>query len=314
MSDTPSTGAEQGALSVINQIAPLTVQQVLDRVNLIKQIKKAVMVAGIHYGPAFPGSDKDVLLKAGADTLCMTFQMVPTYEVITEPIGEGEHREHSVKCRLSTTRGMLLGEGVGSASTLETKWRFRNDIVSDSVPERYWKTRDPADLGVSVGLEAKKVDGKWCVVRRVEVANIADAFNTALKIAKKRAYVDAVITVTGSSDLFTQDVEENEDQGRTTNGNGHSQDNAEPADGDGQKSGDVMNYQGILEGNWTSGDFFNGQVEGRKFWTKDIKLGKTIASFEDQEVVVRLKRGSKPNSYQLLAIGRAPQSETKGTE
>lgn len=32
--------------------------------------------------------------------------------------------------------------------------------------------------------------------------------NTVLKIAKKRAYVDAVLTATGSSSLFTQDMED----------------------------------------------------------------------------------------------------------
>ena len=42
---------------------------------------------------------------------------------------------------------------------------------------------------------------------RVEHDNPADYYNTALKMAKKRAQVDATLTVTAASDFFTQDLE-----------------------------------------------------------------------------------------------------------
>mgnify|MGYP003149563669 CR=1 FL=1 len=38
--------------------------------------------------------------------------------------------------------------------------------------------------------------------------DLADVYNTVLKIGKKRALVDAVLTVTAASDLFTQDIED----------------------------------------------------------------------------------------------------------
>ena len=38
--------------------------------------------------------------------------------------------------------------------------------------------------------------------------NVADVANTVLKMAKKRAMVDGILTVTGASDIFTQDIEE----------------------------------------------------------------------------------------------------------
>ena len=37
-----------------------------------------------------------------------------------------------------------------------------------------------------------------------------DAANTVLKMAKKRSFVDAVLTATASSDMFTQDQKEDE--------------------------------------------------------------------------------------------------------
>jgi hypothetical protein len=43
---------------------------------------------------------------------------------------------------------------------------------------------------------------------RSENPDIADLYNTVLKMAKKRAFVDATITATAASDFFTQDVED----------------------------------------------------------------------------------------------------------
>ncbi|WP_418719751.1 hypothetical protein [Bilophila wadsworthia] len=43
---------------------------------------------------------------------------------------------------------------------------------------------------------------------RVEHDNPADYYNTCLKMAKKRALVDAVLTCTAASDIFTQDIED----------------------------------------------------------------------------------------------------------
>ena len=43
---------------------------------------------------------------------------------------------------------------------------------------------------------------------KVENDNPADCYNTVLKMAKKRALVDAVLTATAASDIFTQDLED----------------------------------------------------------------------------------------------------------
>jgi hypothetical protein len=42
----------------------------------------------------------------------------------------------------------------------------------------------------------------------VEHDNPADYYNTVLKIGKKRAQVDGILTVTAASDIFTQDIED----------------------------------------------------------------------------------------------------------
>jgi hypothetical protein len=58
--------------------------------------------------------------------------------------------------------------------------------------------------------------------------------NTVLKMAKKRALVDAVLTVLGASDIFTQDIEDMEPQ--TT----QQVRKPEPAPGPKQKDGDAL--------------------------------------------------------------------------
>ncbi len=46
------------------------------------------------------------------------------------------------------------------------------------------------------------------MARKLENDNPADDYNTVLKMAKKRALVDAVLTATAASDIFTQDLED----------------------------------------------------------------------------------------------------------
>jgi hypothetical protein len=49
-------------------------------------------------------------------------------------------------------------------------------------------------------------------VEKVENENPADHYNTVLKMAKKRAFVDATITATAASDIFTQDIGDDESE------------------------------------------------------------------------------------------------------
>ena len=37
---------------------------------------------------------------------------------------------------------------------------------------------------------------------------MVNSLNTVLKMARKRSYVDAILSATGSSRIFTQDIEE----------------------------------------------------------------------------------------------------------
>lgn len=218
-SPAPLRDDRQVTLAVDPAATALTVQQVLGQVALIQQIMSATMKDGEHYG-RIPGcGDKPTLLKPGAEKLCLTFRLAPTYEVDERTV-DRNHREYRVQCALtSVLTGAFLGQGVGICSTMEAKYRFRagaTEATDKSVPRTYWDLRqeDPAkaqELLGGKGFSPKKVDGAWMIAKaseKVENDNPADSYNTVLKMAKKRALVDAVLTATAASDIFTQDLED----------------------------------------------------------------------------------------------------------
>jgi hypothetical protein len=201
------------------------------QIALIQEVMASVMRPGEHYG-VIPGTGKKVtrlnkesgrpetveegkptLLKPGAEKLGFLFRLAPRYQITMREFAKG-HREYEVLCSLEQIQtGRFFGAGVGSATTMESKYRFRSDVIKGSdgkpkpVPEIYWDDRDRAKLG-GPQFSPRKVDGKWVIVQRVEHDNPADYYNTILKMAKKRAHVDAVLTATAASDIFTQDLED----------------------------------------------------------------------------------------------------------
>jgi len=191
----------------------LTVQQVVAQVAKIQEVMKAVMKESTkdtdgHYG-VIPGTKKPTLFKSGAEKLALTFRMAPTYSGDDKPINSPDgHREYEIKCSLASIHdGRFLGEGVGVCSTKESKWRYRSQSTNRNVPKEYWKSRDPSLLGGDQ-YHARKSDGGWKIFERIEHSDPADYYNTCKKMAKKRAFVDAVISCLAASDIFTQDVED----------------------------------------------------------------------------------------------------------
>lgn len=203
-----------------------SVKDVVAQVVKIQTIMKDVMRDGEHFG-VIPGCQKPSLLKPGAEKLGFTFRLAPKFQGETDPknLGSG-HREYIIKCELYHIQsGVFYGSGVGSCSTMEAKYRYRTgpkEFTGKPVPKTYWDVRKSnpkkaqefiGGIGFSVG---KNDHGQWEICRqgeKVEHDNPADYYNTVLKMAKKRAHVDAILTATAASDIFTQDLEEMEENG-----------------------------------------------------------------------------------------------------
>lgn len=190
------------------------------RSTIVHDAMQSVFRKDHHYG-VIPGTNgKPSLLKPGAEILAMTFRMATAFDIVMRELERG-HRDYEVTCTLThQPTEQYLGQGVGSCSTMENKYRFRN--ASHKCPH--------CDAEAIIrGKE--EYGGGWLCFRRkggcgatwprgmanpfegtkagkVEYDNPADYYNTALKMSKKRAFVDAVITVAAASDIFTQDPDE----------------------------------------------------------------------------------------------------------
>jgi len=193
-----------------DELQPLAVAEMRRQVNLIQGMMKEMMHKDEHYG-IIPGCKKPSLYKPGAEKLGMMFRLCPAYDITQTDLGNG-HREYQVKCTLKHIAGRFIGEGVGLCSTMETKFRYRPgyEVTEDAIPADYKAKK--ADYKAN-GFGCKEIDGQWKWVHfleggKQENPDIADCYNTILKMAKKRAHVDAVLSATAASDIFTQDVED----------------------------------------------------------------------------------------------------------
>lgn len=204
----------------------LSITDLRNQVTKIQTIMKSVMKENVHYG-TIPGVPTKFLFKAGAEKLCMTFRLIPKYS-IDKTVHENGHLTYDITCELyHQPTSAKVGEGLGACSTLEKKYRYRNEDFPTGVdlPQAWWNKRDKSNLpkilrnsGVTPKTQAQmqkegleltfgKIEGKFQVVYRKKIENkdIADTYNTVIKIAKKRALVDAAITALSVSDMFTQD-------------------------------------------------------------------------------------------------------------
>jgi hypothetical protein len=146
---------------------------------------------GVHYGK-IPGTPKPTLYKAGAEVLCATFRIAPSYRI--EDLSTDDYIRYRVACvGTHQTSGAVLGEGMGECSSNEEKykWRKAGKKEFDATPENRRRIKYGKDY------ETFQV--------RTEPADIA---NTVLKMACKRAQVAMSLNTTAASDIFSQDIED----------------------------------------------------------------------------------------------------------
>ena len=175
----------------------------------VQDLLKSQMQEDVHYGKIPGTGDKPTLLKSGAEMLRMVFNLRTTCtkdDVAVSDEGNG-HKTYEICMHISNKDGEIIATGLGTCSTMESKYKYRSQITDRKVPSEYWESRDKALLGGSQ-YSPKKVKGAWLISERVEHDNPADYYNTVKKMAKKRAMADGILTATCSSDLFTQDLED----------------------------------------------------------------------------------------------------------
>ncbi len=173
---------EQTQFNLMDGFNPQVIQATLGKVNTFKTIIKSIFKEGYHYG-TIPGTPKPSLWQPGAETILMSFGLADEYTVTdSEKDWENGFFYFEVKCSLSKY-GFKVAEGLGSCNTKEKRYQRIDERTGEL-------KQDPYTLA-----------------------------NTILKMAKKRALVDAAKRVAGLSDVFTQDTEDLFINGNS-NGNG----------------------------------------------------------------------------------------------
>jgi len=157
------------------------VSQQLQAIDNFQVVVQKTLRPEQDYG-TIPGTNKPTLLKPGAEKILMLMGLTSEYEIVdkVEDYTNGFFA-YTVKSSL-LKNGQLITEGFGSANTKEN--RYRQNEWSDVEKKKVW-TGDYQDPYTLV--------------------------NTVLKMAKKRAQVDAALTVGSLSNVFTQDLEDMKD-------------------------------------------------------------------------------------------------------
>lgn len=195
----------------------LGVEDVIAQVQKIQAVMERVMKEGEHYG-VIPGTQKPTLLKPGAEKLLLTFRFDPQYES-TETY-DGKHLTIKSRCTLyHITSGQRLGSGEGSCSTKESKYAYRQGMRLCPKCGKDAIIKGKKEYGggwlcfnKKGGCGEKWKDGDTAIegqsTARVANDDLADQYNTVLKMANKRSLVAVVLNVTAASDIFTQDMED----------------------------------------------------------------------------------------------------------
>lgn len=180
---------------------------------------------GGDYG-IIPGTKKKTLLKSGAEKLCEVYGLYDDYliESKVEDFNSGLFY-YQIKCILKSRRdNSPFGTGLGSCSSYESKYRWRDSQRKCPI------CGAPAIIKGKTEYVKKDGSGYWLcfakkggcgktfkqgyqdieaqILGRIENPDIVDIANTVLKMGKKRAKIDAVISVTRSSGIFSQDLDE----------------------------------------------------------------------------------------------------------
>ncbi len=217
----------------------MTTEEMIERERAIQYLVDNIMREGIDYGwiPGTKPKDeakageyqaKPTLFKAGAERASAFFGYVPEFEFVAqiEEWTADKYGEmlfyYSYRCTLLKD-GHAVGSGLGSATTWESKYRYRNSErtcpqcgkpnIRKSKPKPNQR-EEPGFYcwdktgGCGATFRADDITIVNQEVGKMPNPDIADVVNTVQKMGQKRAYVAATLTATGLSGRFTQDLED----------------------------------------------------------------------------------------------------------
>lgn len=183
---------EINALSIIDTVEIDNIANTMAKIQQMQNVVQMTLKKGHDFGEV-PGTSKPTLLKPGGEKICMLFGLNPEYEFLkTTEDYDKEFFSYNIRCTLFRN-GQPVAQGVGSCNSKEKKYRFIN---VDEIPENF------------VGQSEQFTDKYGRTKYKINNPDICSLVNTILKMAKKRAFIDAVLQVASLSEVFTQDIED----------------------------------------------------------------------------------------------------------
>lgn len=191
--DTPGAGLATTTprLPAI-QVTRAMVEQNKQSIALLRDMVQDLLERDVDYG-RIPGTPADSLWDPGANTILSAFNCYPGQRRILKLEDTDEKIAVSVEVPLiSRDSGQVVTTGLGAASTMETKHKYR------------W-VPDPDNWGYS-GEDAAKLKtragDRGARLFRIANPERGDLLNTILKMASKRAEVDAAESLPGVSSVL----------------------------------------------------------------------------------------------------------------
>jgi hypothetical protein len=182
-----------GGIGLLRPIAPIA--EIIEVQNETRKFIHTALVEGRDYG-VIPGTDgkKKAMFKPGAERVNVAFGVVARFDIVEKEV------DHDRTVQWEKQRWRWHDEIKGRKvyyieASGESRGLYRYVI-------RCQLYRGDTFVGEGIGscstMEAKYVDRP------------RDLENTAIKMSKKRAFVDATLTTFGLSDEFSQDYEDEE--------------------------------------------------------------------------------------------------------
>lgn len=164
-----NTSNEKKALA-LGETNPELFKEQLRAINEISDIIKNELIYGVDYGIIPKTGDKPTLYKSGAEKIALLYGIQFEYEILKQSVDEQtfEIFYHYKAKGFSRNTGQKVVEGEGICSSYEP-------AKKNSIPK---------------------------------LAHPLSIQNTIMKIAKKRALVDAMVSIGNLSKIFTQDLED----------------------------------------------------------------------------------------------------------
>jgi len=224
MPDDKMIVREEGGLIATDEILSpvMNLQVAKKRLAEFQEFVKEYLVKDEDFG-IIPGTPKPTLYKPGADKLCELYGLGDSYEIV-DKVEDYDAKpplfDYTIRATLVRLRtGQVIATGLGSCNTYESRYRWRKGARKCPTCGKESIIKGKAEYGggwlcwqKKDGCGAKFKDGDPAIekqnVDRVENEDIIDQKNTVLKMAKKRAKIDATLAATRSSGMFTQDIED----------------------------------------------------------------------------------------------------------